>query len=123
MDERNKLPLFNRIVCSINKKFCNNRLKVNKLIFFKKGDLHKSFPNKKGWYFRDERKILIKEDLPIKMQLIVLAHELTHAYQHQILKYKKRLAHDQIGGETYQKFLSEIGKIKLSTKLTTKFKY
>lgn len=108
MDNKQKLKLFWKITKHINKKFCKNKLKINSITLFKKGDLHRSFPNKRGWYFSKERQILINKTKPIEMQIIILAHELAHVYQHQILGYEGRVRHDKKGGEVYQKFLKEV---------------
>ncbi len=110
MNNKQKLKLFWNITKHINKKFCDNKLKINDIILFKKGDLHKSFPNKDGWYFNKEKQILIRKDETLIMQLVILAHELAHAYQHQILNHKK-IKHDKKGGKMYQKFLKETDKI------------
>ena len=109
MNNKEKLKLFWKITKHINKKFCNNQLEISRIIHFKKGDLDKSFPNKDGWYFNEKKSILIKKDEALVMQLIILAHELAHAYQHQILKHK-RLRHGKKGEKVYQKFLKETDK-------------
>src|SRR3989344_2202688 len=97
MNNSQKLMLFWKITKRINKKFCNNKLKINNIILFRKGDLHKSFPEGKGWYFSDKKIILIRKDESLVEQIKIICHELAHAYQHQILKNKGRLKHNKKG--------------------------
>jgi len=111
MNNSQKIKLFWKITRHINKKFCKNRLQINDIILFKEGNLHKSFPKNRGWYLLDEKHILIGKNLDFIIQLVILAHELSHAYQHQILGYKDRIRHDKKGGKMYQKFLKETNKI------------
>ncbi len=108
MNNNQKLKLFWKISKHINKKFCDKKLKIKDIILFKKGDLHKSFPDNKGWYFSEEKQILINKEISYLLQITILAHELAHAYQHQILGYKGRIKHNKRGGELYYAFLKEI---------------
>lgn len=107
MNKQDKLKLFWKIIRRINKKFCKNKVKINKIVLFEQKDLHKSFPKKRGWYFQDERNLLIKEDEPLLLQIIIVIHEFTHAYEDQILGYsgKRRNKHDEEEGKIYRKFL------------------
>ena len=107
MNKNDKLKMFWKIISRINKNFCNNKVKVNEIILFSKGDLDKSFPDRKGWYFSDKRFILIGSKENLKMQIEILVHEFTHAYQHQILDYsgERRGKHLKTDGEVYQRFL------------------
>ena len=99
-----------KIYRHINKKFCNNKLKIKEIKLFKKGDLHSSFPDKKGWYNNEKKSILINQKEPIDMQVVILLHELTHAYQHQIFREKGHLKHDKRGKKINQKFIDETEK-------------
>ncbi len=109
MNNNEKLKLFWNITKHINKKCCENKLVIKDITLFRHGDLHKSFPKSHGWYFADKKSIKIYEDEPLIMQVIILIHEITHAYQRQILKNKGR--HDRSGGRIYRAFLNETDKI------------
>lgn len=108
---KDKLKFFWNITNYLNKKFCKNKLKIGDIILFKKSDLHKSFPNKKGWYFNDKMIIWISQKEPIDMQVVILLHELTHAYQHQIFGEKGHLKHDKKGKKINQMFIDETERI------------
>lgn len=84
MNPQQKLKLFRKIINHLNKKFCGNKLVINNITLFKKGDLHKSFPDNNGWYSRDGKGILIHEDTPLVNQIRILIHEFVHAWQWQI---------------------------------------
>lgn len=111
MNIQQKQRLFYKIIKHLNKKFCKNKILINEIVPFRKGELHKSFPDNHGFYFNKKKMILIMEAEPLVMQIVILVHEFVHAYQHQILRYKGKLKHDRIGRKINQQFLEEIDKI------------
>jgi len=108
---KNKANLLGFIADHINNKLCKKKLEISYIRLFKKGDLHESFPDKEGWYLSDKKEILIKKNASLIMQIIILCHELAHAYQWQILGKKGKDMHDIYGGKIYQKFIKETDKI------------
>ena len=106
---KKRLKSFLKIYEHINKKFCNDKLKISKIVFFKRC---KDKPCKAvivGYYKKYNKVIGIKLDKPLISQIDTLCHELSHAYQHQILGHSAR--HDKKGGKIYHDFLKETDKI------------
>jgi len=107
----NKTPkIFWKITKNINKKFCNNKLKVKEIFLFNKRSDYKclEFPCPKGIYLVHAKKIGVKKNIPLLFQICLFCHELVHAYQLQILKNKGR--HDQEFHRIYFKFVNETDK-------------
>ena len=95
--------------------------------------MHRSFPHRQGWYLSDTKQLLINRKEPLILQIIILIHEFTHAYQWQFMgKYYNRKAdklkllgkpeeefyssmdkvfHDKKSKKIYQMFLKESDKI------------
>ena len=129
MKDKEKIELFWKITKRINKKFCKNKLKLGEISLFKKGELDESF-KEDGYYCSGLQTITIKKESSLIYQLMILSHELAHAYQFQFLSnyYKKKkqklkdngafsekscdkVMHDKLGGKINQKFLREIDKM------------
>ncbi len=104
MNNKQKLKLFWKIIKSINKKICKNKIAISKIVFFMNiSHKEKSCRVTQGYYNIHKKEIGIKNNLSLVQQIDNLCHELAHAYQHQILGNSGR--HDKKGGNIYQKFL------------------
>ena len=111
MNNRDRLKLFWKIFNYINKRFCNHELTINKIVFFKRIKLKKCWKtNVIGYYDRNDKAIGIRQEGILICQIDNLCHELTHAYQDQILN-DKRGRHDKRGHVIYDKFLKEFERI------------
>lgn len=114
MKERIKIKVFWKITEKLNKNLCDNKIKIKKIVFFDKTK-GRNLPKEviTGTYDIANQIIGIKSKRSLLQQIDTLCHELSHAYQHQILKYPygRKKIHDKKGGAIYQKFLKETDKI------------
>jgi len=120
MNNKQRLKFFWKITKIINKKFCKNKLKIKDIIFFRKKK--RLFRNTVGIYVHDFKVIMLRESIPIQLQIKILCHELAHVYERQIIKidysniHKKRLgskkyykcAHNKKFHRLFDKFLKEV---------------
>ncbi len=111
MNKQQKLKLFWKITNHLNKKFCKDKIKINKIIFLRKiiNPKRKDKGTTYGYYRIRDKTIAILKDAPEVYKLETLCHELAHAYQHQILRQK--LTHNERGWEMMKDMLKEIDKI------------
>ena len=99
-----------KIINHINKKFCKNKIKINKIIFPSRIiNPNKDKGTTYGYYEMKGKVIAILKDAPVIDKLETLIHELTHAYQHQVLG--KKFSHNEHGWEMFKKFKKESDKI------------
>jgi len=99
-----------KILNHLNKKFCNNQIKINKIIFLNKiVNPNRDRGTTYGYYRMKDKTIAILKDAPTIDKIETLIHEFTHAYQHQILGEK--LSHDNKGWKMFKKFKKESDKI------------
>ncbi|MBS3091492.1 hypothetical protein J4217_03540 [Candidatus Pacearchaeota archaeon] len=116
MNSKERLKLSWKITNHINKKFCKNRLIIDKILFFNSIRKSKGCGVVHGFYDSNSKMIGIKNDISLIEQIETLCHELTHAYQHQIEKNNK-LVHNKVGNKIFSKFMKsteDILKISLS---------
>lgn len=97
----NKKLLF-KILKHINKKCCDNKLQINKIILFESKEV-----SPYGWYFLDKKAIFIRKNIPLIHKVAVLVHEIAHAYYHQILMDKKG-RHNKRFKQICKRFVKEI---------------
>ena len=100
-----------KILNHLNKKFADNKIKINKIVFYSK--IKEKKPEKgviHGFYRIRDKVIGIKKDISQLDQLETLLHEFTHAYEDQILK-SESMRHTKIGGKIFSKFKKESDKI------------
>ncbi len=100
-----------KILDHLNKKFADNKIKINKIVLFNKfrgENIDKGIIQ--GFYQRGKKVIGIKKSLSEFSKVDNLLHEYTHAYEDQFLK-SRRKGHTKIGGKIYSKFKKEMDKI------------
>ncbi|UZE93889.1 MAG: hypothetical protein IB618_03955 [Candidatus Pacearchaeota archaeon] len=102
---KTKIKIFLKITKIINKKFCKDKLEINKIVFF--NGKHKGKKND-GYYAVNSKIIGISKKEPLFCQIRTLLHELTHAYQNQIMNCKGK--HNKQGERVFYKFMKEIDK-------------
>lgn len=115
MEDKNKIKLFWKIVDLINRKFCENKLVIHEIVLIERRK------KSRGYYRNRDRIIGIKKNRLLIDQIKTLVHEISHAYQHQILKkyYNQKISknkgigikvifHDSVLKRIYKKFLKEV---------------
>jgi len=84
--DKEEIGLFWEITNHINEEFCEDKLIINDIVFFKPGECDEDgevIPDNKGNYCYKNKKVFLNlcDDVD---SVEVLSHELAHAYLHQI---------------------------------------
>lgn len=110
MNKKENVKIFRMIFNRINKKFCKNKLVINKIRLFNSFEKTSGCGVVHGFYNSHKKTLGIKKDISLVEQIDTVCHELTHAYQHQI-DGSKVMSHNKTGNKIYSKFLKSTDEI------------